>query len=193
MYTNSLVSLISSEATKQLSKLITGKLLTETQIESISKHVVGQYFVDWLPTSQKDAEAEQRISFAKTHITEAAKIITSLQDDLEKQVKQLDLLAKEIEEKKQTAERYAVLAKINQDDFAAMRAELEEALRNQLRAEAEQGKGIRRTVSFGSWVITLILGAALGTWFQIQLQPTFQAPVSQPTSNQPTQKQPTSK
>ena len=42
---------------------------------------------------------------------------------------------------------------------------MEEALRMQLRAELEKGKFIRRVVSFVFWLITLLLGAALGAYF----------------------------
>lgn len=180
------LSLIASESLRELSKLITGKLLTETQIQSVSKHIVGKYFTDWLPTPQKEAEAEERISAAKTHIAEATKIIVSLQDDLEKQANQLELLAKEIDEKKQVAERYAVLAKTNQDAFAAFKAEMEETVRKELTAQNEQGKALRRTVSFASWFISLVIGAALGALFQIYLEPTVKPPTSQPASTQPT-------
>jgi DNA repair ATPase RecN len=179
------LSLIASESLRELSKLITGKLLTETQIQSVSKHIVGKYFTDWLPTPQKEAEAEERISAAKTHIAEATKIIVNLQDDLEKQANQLELLAKEIDEKKQVAERYAVLAKTNQDAFAAFKAEMEETVRKELTAQNEQGKALRRTVSFASWFITLVIGAALGALFQIYLEPTVKPPASQPASTQP--------
>lgn len=108
-----------SEASKEAIKLITGKLLTESQIQSVSKHVVGKYFADLLPTSENEAEAEKRIASARMHITEASNIISSLQGDLERQADQLELLAKEIDQKKQIAKRYAVLAQTNQDAFSA--------------------------------------------------------------------------
>jgi hypothetical protein len=180
------LSLIASESLRELSKLIAGKLLTETQIQSVSKHIVGKYFTDLLPTPQKEAEAEERISAAKTHIAEATKIVVSLQNDLEKQANQLELLAREIDEKKQVAERYAVLAKTNQDAFAAFKTEMEETVRKELTAQSEQGKALRRTVSFASWFITLVIGAALGALFQIYLEPTVKPPTSQPASTQPT-------
>jgi len=81
-----IVTLIASlirEASKEAIKLLTGKLLTESQIQSVSKHVVGKYFADMLPTSENEAEAEERIASARIHITEASNIISSLQDDLE--------------------------------------------------------------------------------------------------------------
>lgn len=183
------ISLIAFEATRELSKLITGKLLTENQIQSASKHIVGRYFADWLPTAEKEVEAEERISSAKLHIAEASRIITTLQGDLEKQADQLELLAKEIDDKKQIAERYAVLAQTNQDAFSAFKVEMEETIRRELNAQNEKGKTIRRTVSFASWLITLIVGAALGAWFQIQFEAKVKSPESKPLPTQPTSDQ----
>lgn len=169
-----------SEASKEAIKLLTGKLLTESQIQSVSKHVVGRYFSDLLPTSENEAEAEERIASARMHITEASSIIASFQGDLERQADQLEFLAKEIDQKKQIAERYAVLAQTNQDTFSAFKTEMEETLRKELNAQNEKGKTIRRTVSFASWLIALVAGAFLGAWFQIQLEPKVQPPESQP-------------
>jgi hypothetical protein len=66
-----LITPLVSETSKEVIKLLTGKLLTENQIQSISKHVVGKYFADLLPTSEKEAEAAERIASARMHITEA--------------------------------------------------------------------------------------------------------------------------
>lgn len=173
------VVLLLNEASKELIKLLTGKLLTENQIQSVSEHVVGRYFADLLPTSGKEAEAEERIASARMHITEASNIISGLQGDLEKQAEQLEFLAKEINQKKQIAERYAVLAQTNQDAFSAFKMEMEETLRKELNAQNEKGKTMRRTVSFASWFIALVAGAFLGVWFQIQLEPKAQPPKSQ--------------
>ena len=177
-----LIAPLVSETSKEAVKLLTGKLLTENQIQSISKHVVGRYFADLLPTSEKETEAAERIASARMHITEASNIISSLQGDLEKQANQLEFLAKEIDQKKQIAERYAVLAQTNQDAFSAFKAEMEETLRKELNAQNEKGKTIRRTVSFASWLIALIAGAFLGAWFQIQLEPKVQPSESQPSA-----------
>jgi hypothetical protein len=173
-----LFTFLTSEVAKETIKLLTGKLLTESQIESVSKHVVGKYLVDPLPTSEN--EAEERVASARIHIIEAMNIISSLQADLENQADQLDFLAKEIDQKKQIAERYAVLAKTNQDTFSAFKMEMEETLRKELNAQNEKGKTIRRTVSFASWSVALVAGAFLGAWFQIQLEPKVQPSESQP-------------
>ncbi|MEG4093122.1 hypothetical protein [Microcoleus sp. Pol12B4] len=173
-----LINIVGSEVIK----LITGKLLTEKQIKNISNHVVGQYFADLFPTAENEAEAEERITLARMHITEASKIISSLQGDLERQANQLDFLGKEIDQKKLIAERYAVLAQTNQQVFSAFKMEMEETLRKELNTQNEKGKTIRRTVSFASWSISLVIGAFLGAWFQTQLDPKVQSPQSQPPS-----------
>jgi hypothetical protein len=105
-----------------------------------------------------------------------------LQVDLERQADQLEFLAKEIDQKKQIAERYAVLAQTNQDAFSAFKIEMEETLRKELNTQNEKGKTIRRTVSFASWLIALVAGAFLGAWFQIQLEPKVQSPEGQHSS-----------
>ncbi|PSN18511.1 hypothetical protein C7271_12165 [filamentous cyanobacterium CCP5] len=94
-------------------------------------------------------------------------------------------LAKEIDEKKQIAERYSVLAQTNQDTLAAFKAEMEDAVRKELSAQAEKGKRIRRTVSVISGAITLVLGAALGAWFQIYLEPIVQPSLHVPSQAVP--------
>lgn len=169
---------LTAELIRELSKRVTGKLLTETQVQAITTNIVGKYFSDWLPTRQREAEAEERISAVRVHITEATLIISGLQDDLEKQAKQLDLLAKEIDEKKQIAERYAILAQTNQDALAAFKSEMEETVRKELSVQAEKGKRVRMAVSLISGAITLVIGAALGAWFQIYLEPIVKPPTS---------------
>lgn len=177
----------------ELSKIITGKLLTESQIQSVAKTIVGKYFADWLPTPQTEAEAEERIVVAKQHITEAARIITGLQNDLESQAHRLDVLAKEIEEKKQIAEHYAALAQTNQDTLAAFKAELEETVRKELTAQAEKGKAIRKAAALINWIVTLVVGAALGAWFQFYFEPIFKPDPKVPAATQPSNPQPASK
>lgn len=177
---------LTAELVRELSKRATGKLLTEDQVQTLTKSIVGKYFLEWLPTPQREIEAEERISAARIHITEATKIISRLQNDLEKQAYQLDLLTKEIDEKKQIAERYAILAQTNQDALIAFKAEMEATVREELSTQAEKGKGLRRAVSVISGAITLVIGAALGAWFQIYLEPIVK-PLSQPTPSQPAQ------
>lgn len=178
-----------AELVKELSKRATGKLLTDAQVQTLTKSIVGKYFSDWLPIPQREAEAEERISAARLHITEATKIISGLQDDLEKQANQLDLLAKEIDKKKQIAERYEILAQTNQDALTAFKTEMEETVRKELSAQAEKGKRLRMAVSVISGAITLVIGAALGAWFQIYLEPIVK-PLNQPATSQPAQSQP---
>lgn len=114
------------------SQLLTGKLLTEEQIKSVSKNTVVAYFSDWLPTPKKEAEAKARVEKARFHIGEASRIISGLQDDLSNQAQHLDGILREIEEKKKQADHYAILAQTNEEVFSAFRAEMEEALRKEL-------------------------------------------------------------
>ncbi|BDA71754.1 hypothetical protein CAL7716_059200 [Calothrix sp. PCC 7716] len=176
---------ISAVVLTEASKTITGKLLTEDQINAISKNIVGRYFTDFLPTSQKELEAEERISTAKLHISEATKIIVGLQDDLEQQAQKLDLLAKEIEEKKQIAERYAAIAQTDKSTVDAYKAEIEQAIQKTLTAKSEEGKVTRRVLNLVGWSTTLILGAFLGAAVQIYLEPVIKPAHTQPSDIQP--------
>jgi hypothetical protein len=162
----SIVELIQSlEITKAVVQLITGKLLTEEQIRSISKNAVGSYFADWLPTPKEEVEAKKRVEEARMHITEASRIVSTLQDDLDKQFHQLDQIVKDIEAKKNLADHYSKLVEINQQAFSAFKSEIEESIRKELRLEADRGKRARQLVSLAGSVITLVLGAALGAYF----------------------------
>lgn len=185
------IELISAEVVKlylevlrTLTRIITGRLLTDEQIQNISERVVGTYFEDWF-APKRQLEAELRVQEARKHISEASRIISSLQGDLEAQAQQLDELSKEIEEKKELANRYAVLAKTNQEAFSAFKAEMEEAVRKELVAQAEKGKRTRRFVTFTIWLITLILGATLGAYLEISFESIFQR--NQPKSDTPSQ------
>lgn len=159
------LELVGLEVSRVLSRIITGKLLTEEQIQSISKNTVGSYFADWLPTPKEEADAKRRVEQARVHISEASSIISGLQDELNAQAQQLDQIIRDIEEKKKQADHYAVLAKTNKDAFDAFKTEMEETLKGQLIAQAEKGKRVRQVASFIIWLITLILGAALGAYF----------------------------
>jgi hypothetical protein len=179
-----MIEFFMAAASKEIAKVIAGRLLTDEQITSVSNHVVGKYFSELLPTPENEAEAENRIAAAKIHMTEASNLILGLQADLEKQASQLEFLAKEIEQKKELAERYTVLAQTNQAAFSAFKMEMQETLRRELNTQNEKGKNIRRAVSFASWAIALVLGAFLGAWFQIQLEPKSLSPEKQPESTQ---------
>lgn len=153
------------ELTRIITRIITGRLLTEEQIRGVTGTVVGQYFTDWFPQPKDEAEAEKRVNSAKHHIAEATRIIGGLKVDLESQADELERLSQEIDQKRTTAERYAVMAATSEKAVAAFRLELEEALRTELTAQANRGKRLRQLASFTVWFLTLILGAALGAYF----------------------------
>jgi hypothetical protein len=153
------------EAIRVISQLVTGKLLTDEQIRSISGNIVGTYVSDWFPKPKEEHEASKRVEVARAHITEATRIILDLRTDLDNQATHLDQLVAQIAEKEKLAEHYATLAQTNQAAFAPLRAEMERVLREQLVAQANKGKRLRQALSFIAWIITLILGAALGVYF----------------------------
>jgi chromosome segregation ATPase len=153
------------ELTRILTRIITGRLLTEEQISGVTGTVIGKYFTDWFPQPQDEVEAETRVASAKHHIAEATRIIGGLKDDLDSQADQLEKLSQEIDEKRNTAERYAAMAATNEKAVAAFRSELEAALRRELTDQANRGKRLRQLASFTVWFVTLIMGAALGAYF----------------------------
>lgn len=151
---------------RAMSQVLTSRWLTDEQIRTVSANVVGRYFSDWLPTPKEERDAAERVEAARIHISEASRIITGLRGDLDGQALQLNKIIEDIEQKKKTAEHYAVLAKTNQEAFAPIRAEMETAIREQLIAQASQGKRMRQFASVIVWLVTLVLGAALGAYFQ---------------------------
>jgi DNA repair ATPase RecN len=147
-------------------RTVTGRLFTDAQIKQVAGHAVGKYLADLLPEPADQRAARERVEEARTHISKASQIIGQLQAELGTQTEQLDRVLAEIEEKKKLAERYEALARTGQDQFAAFKAEMEAALRQELASQSERGKTMRRLASAFLWLVTLILGAALGTYFK---------------------------
>lgn len=161
-----LMNQISTELFASLVRAITGKLYTNEQIKTITSGAMGKYFAEFFPTPKDEFAAQERVDSARKHISAASSIIRDMQEDLETQDRKLGSLLEEVEQKKRLADRYQALANTNRKSFDAFRAEMEDALRKELQEQAEKGKRIRRTVSIILWVITLIVGAALGAYFK---------------------------
>jgi hypothetical protein len=161
-YLDLLLKAISTEMIRGL----TGKLFTDDQIRSLTQNAVLKYFTDWFPEPGEEKAARERVEEARNHIGKASAIIAAMQTELTSQTGQLDKLLREIEEKKRLAGEYAARAAISEEHFAVIRGEIEDALRQQLVAQSEKGKGVRRAVSLFIWLVTLLLGAALGTYFK---------------------------
>lgn len=149
------------EILAEISKIITGKLLSDAQIVAVSKSIVGSQFLDFLPPTQREVEAKERIENAKRHIAEASSIISSIQDELDDQATKLDFLVSEIEEKKELANRYATLAKANEESFRAYRAEMEDTVRKELIAQSEKHKNLRRALAFFLFIFSAIFGGVV--------------------------------
>jgi hypothetical protein len=149
-----------------LLRVTTGQLFTDKQIKAITSHSVGQYFSSIFPEETKLTDQRHKIEAARVHIESAASIITEMRGDLEAQRVTLDLLLSEISEKRSTAHRYRTLAEANKDAVAALRTEMEDALRKELDRNSKAGSTIRRALSGIWWLTTLVLGAALGAYFK---------------------------
>lgn len=150
----------------ELIRGISGRLFTEEQIRSVTNHAVGKHLANFLPEPMEEQAARERVEEAREHIAKASNIISQLQIELGSQTKQLDLVLVELEEKKKLAHKYETLAKTSQEQFSALKSEMESALRQELIAQSEKGKGVRRLASAVIWLLTLIIGAALGTYFK---------------------------
>lgn len=68
--------------------------------------------------------------------------------------------------KNKLADRYQTLTETNKETFEAFRQEMEEALRRELTEQANQDKRLRQIASSIIWLVTLIVGAALGAYFK---------------------------
>ncbi|MBD5770193.1 hypothetical protein [Marinomonas colpomeniae] len=150
----------------QLARSLTGALYTDEDIKRITSGATGKYLKEFFPATQDEQDAHNRISSARNHIEAAGTIIRDMQDDLEAQDRQLNELLNTIDEKKKLADRYQALAETNKEAFEAFRQEMEEALRRELTEQANQGKTLRQIASGIIWLVTLIAGAALGTYFK---------------------------
>ena len=155
------LELVASNIGQSLTQLITGKLLTDSQIRSISANVVGRYFTQWLATPKDEKQLDDRISEAKDHLTRATAVILELKGNLESQVSQLESASAELKTKREEAARYAVLAKLGSESVAATREELRATVRAELEAQSKQGRWWRQSVAFIVWLLTLVLGSYL--------------------------------
>lgn len=155
-----------TELFTQIVRTLTGALYTDGEIKRITRGATGKYLEEFFPATKDEQDAQNRIMSARNHIEAAGTIIRDMQDDLEAQDRQLNELLSTIDEKKKLADRYQTLAATNKEAFKAFREEMENALRNELTEQANQGKNLRQIASAIIWIVTLIVGAALGSYFK---------------------------
>jgi DNA repair ATPase RecN len=161
-----LITDLYGELISALSRAITGRLFTDKQIKSITSGAIGKYFSDFFPTTKDVLAAEQKVETAREHISAATAIILEMQENLEFQNQNLEHLLKEIEEKKRLADRYQTLADTSETEFTAFREQMEESLRKELTEQAAKDRRLRQAASFLVWIVTLVIGAALGAYFK---------------------------
>jgi len=156
---------ISTEISQQVIRAITGRLFTKEQIDTIVRNSIGKHFADFFPTPDDEREAIERVAEAEAHIAKATDIVAKLQSDLNSRSAALRALLADIETKQKLAEHYATLASANEKQTAAIRAELEKVIRDELIAQGNKGRRLRQAASFIVWTLTLVIGAALGAYF----------------------------
>lgn len=157
---------IVNEISTQLVRSATGQLFTKEQIRQITKHSLGRYFESLFPEDEEELNRAERLAAAQQHIETASKIMAEMRVELDAQTETLNRLLIEIDEKKSLAETYGELAKTNHKAASAMRMEIEEAVGQELVRQSNHGRSVRRLASAVLWILTLILGAALGTYFK---------------------------
>lgn len=162
----SILNTLTAEIVSQATRALTGQLFTEEQIKKITSHSVGKYLKELFPDNELERTRRERIELAQRHIQEASLIMADMRTELDAQKQTFDHLLDEIEEKKSMAEQYAQLAETNQGAVLAVRQEIETALRKELVRQSTAGRGTRRVASALLWVTTLVLGAALGSYFR---------------------------
>lgn len=160
-----LVTDLSGEVVRTLIRMITGRLFTDDQIRDLTGSVAGRFLQAYLPEPAEEAAAGERVEAVRHHIAEANRLIGTLKDELDTQVGQLAVLEQTIDEKRLLASRYEALATANEAQAAAFRAEIEQTIRRELESQANRGKRLRQFASAVVWVVTLVLGAALGAYF----------------------------
>jgi hypothetical protein len=157
---------LASSLLVELARIVTGRLFNEKQISAITKNAIGKYFATFFQEPEDQRAARERVEEARLHIQAASAIINQMQEEMSHQSIQLDRVIEEIEEKRKLAERYGQLAATSHQQFSAFRAETEEMLRKELVIQAEKGRRLRQVASGLIWLFTLVLGAALGTYFK---------------------------
>lgn len=157
---------VASQIWSDIVRVITGRLFTPGQISKITSHAVGQHFSDLFPEPERDKNVRARIEQAQGHIVKAGSVISSMQAELESQSTQLEELVRDIEDKKELALKYQTLADTNEEKFSAFKEEMGQALRLELEQQSEEGRLLRRISSIFIWIVTLLLGAALGSYFK---------------------------
>ncbi len=162
----SILTTLSAELVSQATRALTGQLFTEEQIKRITGHSVGKYLKELFPDNELKRTQRERIELAQGHIEEASLIMTDMRTELDAQKQTLGRSLGEIEEKKYTAENYAQLSDTNQGAVLAVRQEIETALREELVRQSKTGRGTRRVASALLWITTLVIGAALGSYFR---------------------------
>jgi hypothetical protein len=152
-----------------LSQVVTGRILTDTQIRSISSSLVGQLFSDWLAEPKDQREIRQRVDAARDHMANATRILADLKSELDEKSSQLDKLAADVEAQRKKAEEYSILAQANASTVQAIRTQIEASVRQELENQTKRGRKLRQAISVSSWVISLLVGAALGAhWTKVE-------------------------
>lgn len=165
MLASELLAKIAFEGSKALTQIVTGRLLTDEQINSVTQNTVGAFFRDWFPISEEEVELKERVEEARLHIVEAGQIMADLQIELDEKTRQLDHISREVKERRRIATHYKTITGLRQEEFAAIKTEIEKSLRKELQAEAKKGRRIRQTLAAVMWFVTLIAGTALGEYF----------------------------
>jgi len=94
------LKLVIGELGIQITKMLSGQLLSDEQIKSVSKHATGKYFSSLLPEDKETLEQNKKIESARQHIESASEIMSEIRDEIHTQEESLKKILNKIEEKK---------------------------------------------------------------------------------------------
>jgi hypothetical protein len=140
----------------------TGRSVTSTTTEVISS-IISNYVTEKF--GEPRPSGTEKIAIAKRHMEKAGEILDEIRGDLASEAKKLEELSATVELKRLDVVRYDALAATNKETINAIRQELEIAIQAKLEEQARKGRRMRQAVAAFMWIITLIAGAALGTYF----------------------------
>lgn len=147
------------DALAEISRQLIGTSIAPILATDAITKVVAEVLRDFMSAERRAPTISDRAADATKALTHASQIIGELETELANHKNRLDEVVVQIETKRMEANHWANLASFNEQQVAALTAEVERRLREQIRAEQKRNIGWRRVATFVIWLITLILGA----------------------------------
>jgi len=121
-------------------------------------------------TGEEQEDVRKRAQLASEHLSEAGRILTDLQVELNQRNHELEELVQSIDKRRSEAEHWQEIASTNEKLASALTKEIERRVGEQIRAELDRNKTRRQIIGGVVWIVTLLLGgivgAAIQQWWQ---------------------------